>query len=201
MDNLILKSFDALLFDLDGTLVDSMPLHNKAWIETVANHGRAINEDMLLELAGISTLRTVEIFNDRYGWNLDPVLIAKEKESLYIKSLNNPENLKIAEEVLEVARKNFESKKLAIVTGGERETVEKVISITGLRDLFPVVVCAEDTERGKQFPDPFLLAAEKLKVSPEKCLVFEDGDVGIKGAQSAGMGVVKVDLRSEGRKF
>lgn len=178
-----------------------MPLHNKAWIETVANHGRAINEDMLLELAGISTLRTVEIFNDRYGWNLDPVLIAKEKESLYIKSLNNPENLKIAEEVLEVARKNFESKKLAIVTGGERETVEKVISITGLRDLFPVVVCAEDTERGKQFPDPFLLAAEKLKVSPEKCLVFEDGDVGIKGAQSAGMGVVKVDLRSEGRKF
>jgi HAD superfamily hydrolase (TIGR01509 family) len=186
--------FKALIFDLDGTLINSMPIHNRAWIETMAAHGHRIEEKWLMELAGVSSVRTVETFNQRFGWQLDPVTTAKEKEARYLGQMGD---VKPFEKVTAIARDHFGKKPMALVTGGQREVVMRVLKLHQMEKLFPVQVCAEDTERGKQFPDPFLLAARQLNVNPKECVVFEDGDLGIKGAKAAGMSVIRVNLKGE----
>lgn len=194
MEKIDLKKIDALIFDLDGTLIDSMPVHNRSWMDTVAKRGLEITVEFLQELAGISTPKTIEIYNRRFGHSLDPQEIAREKEERY---LQNIESVAPAKPVLDIVEENFQKKSMAIVTGGQKKVVNKILKTLDLNKYFPVVVCAEDTEKSKEFPDPFLLAAGQLKADPGKCLVFEDGEVGIKGAKAAGMKVVKVDLRSK----
>lgn len=189
MDSLPLERYDAFLFDLDGTLANSMPLHNEAWITTLRNHGRSITAEILQEYAGIQNPRTVELFNQRFGWDLQAPKVIEEKEARFMATIDK---VKPIEAVLKIALDHYEQKPLAIVSGGHRELVTHTLRTLGIGNLFSVLVCAEDTEKGKPHPDPFLKAAELLKVSPKSCLVFEDGEAGIRGARAAGMGVVKV---------
>lgn len=185
-----LEHYDALLFDLDGTLADSMKIHNQAWIETLRNLGCPITHETLYEFAGVPNEKTIEIFNQRFGWNLDPVSVAIDKEAEFLKNI---EKISPIEPVLKIARENFKKNKpMAIVSGGSRALVERILSVLEIEELFSVRVCAEDVARGKPHPDPFLYAAKLLKVRPEKCIVFEDGSAGIQGAKAAGMAVVKV---------
>lgn len=184
-----LDKFAAFLFDLDGTLADSMGLHNQAWIKTLGDLGLTMTEEILYEYVGISNVRTVDIFNQRFGWTLDPVSVARAKEDRFFADFDkmNP-----VQPVLEIAKTYHGKKPMAIVSGGSRAVVGRILKNLQIESLFQEKVCAEDTSRGKPFPDPFLRAAELLKVSPSQCLVFEDGEAGIKGAQSCGMGVIRV---------
>ncbi|MGZ3694317.1 MAG: HAD family hydrolase [Bdellovibrionota bacterium] len=184
-----LDRYSALLFDLDGTLANSMGLHNDSWIATLKTHGHSITAEILQEYAGIQNQRTVELFNQRFGWNLPAAQVIEEKESRFLTTI---EKVKPIEVVLKIAFDNYERKPLAIVSGGHRELVIQILRTLGIFSLFPVIVCAEDSEKGKPHPDPFLKAAQQLNMDPKKCVVFEDGEAGIRGARAAGMGVVKV---------
>lgn len=183
--------YDAFLFDLDGTLADSMVAHNQAWVDTLAAHGCKMTFEILKEYAGVPNEITVRIFNERFGWRLDPDMIAAEKNSRFFKNIDQ---VKIIEPVHKIAREHRErNRPMAIVSGGTAEMVGRILRAIRSEELFPVRVCAEDVTRSKPAPDPFLHAAKLLRVAPEKCLVFEDGEAGIQGAKAAGMGVVKVE--------
>jgi HAD superfamily hydrolase (TIGR01509 family) len=191
--NLPLHQYSAFLFDLDGTIADSMPIHNLAWNQTLKVYGHQVTDELLQSYAGISTLKTVELFNERFKWTLNPESIFEEKEKNFLKCLKQ---VKVVEPVLNVLNL-VKNKPIAIVSGGPRDNVVKMLKHLSLFEYFSVLVCAEDTLKGKPHPDPFLRAAELLKVNPLECLVFEDGESGIIGARACGMGVVKVTLKHE----
>ena len=193
MTKLPLEKFSAFLFDLDGTIADSMPIHNLAWNETLRAFGHQVTDELLQSYAGISTIKTIELFNERFQWSLNPHVIAEEKEKNFLKNISK---VKVIESVYDVLAKVKTSPK-AIVSGGPRDNVVKMLNHLDLFDEFKILVCAEDTQKGKPHPDPFLRAAELLQVEPHYCLVFEDGESGIIGAKACGMGVVKVNLKHE----
>jgi HAD superfamily hydrolase (TIGR01509 family) len=186
-----LESFDGLVFDLDGTLIDSMPIHNKAWIETLAKKGFKTTDEELMTYAGIASVKIVERLNLKYNLELHPQNISDEKEAIFKERFDE---VGLAQEVLDLAIKFAKHKKISIVTGGERVTVSMVLKKFKMEEYFPVVICAEDTSDGKDMPAPFLLAAQKMGVDPSSCLFFDDGDAGLNGAKEAGMQVLKVDL-------
>jgi HAD superfamily hydrolase (TIGR01509 family) len=111
----------------------------------------------------------------------------RQKEFLHL--------VKPIEEVLAEIHAHHGKIPFAVVSGSPRASVKKTLGVLGLLDLFPVIVGAEDTPKGKPHPDPFLLAAKKLGVDPKKCLVFEDGELGIKSAEAAGMKWVRVEQK------
>jgi HAD superfamily hydrolase (TIGR01549 family) len=185
-----LEKFEALLFDLDGTLVDSMAIHNQAWIAALKNVGCPMTIEILTEYAGIPGEKTVELFNQRFGWSLDPDIISADKESRFLKNIAH---VKPIESVLAIARHYRGVKPMAIVSGGTQDLVARTLNAIHSSDIFTVRVCAGDIPESKPSPKPFLYAAQLLKVNPEKCLVFEDGHAGIQGAKAAGMKVMKVE--------
>ncbi len=189
-----LESFEGLVFDLDGTLIDSMPIHNKAWLETLEKHGLISSTQELMFYAGISSVKIVERLNIKHGLNLHPQEISDEKEAIFKERF---EEVQLAQQVLDLAIKYGRTKKVSIVTGGERETVAMVLKKFKMIEHFPVVICAEDTLDGKDTPAPFLLAAQKMGIDPSTCLFFDDGDAGLNGALKAGMQVLKVDLSAK----
>ncbi|MDD4974136.1 MAG: HAD-IA family hydrolase [Bacteriovorax sp.] len=189
MKTLNISLFSALLFDLDGTLADTMPLHNQSWIETLKSFDCKMTNEILNEYAGIPNIKTVKLFNQRFGWSLDPELVVKKKEAKVLEKLDFVSPI---ESTLKIVKHYHGKKPMAIVSGGNRFLVELILQRMMLLEYFSVLVSAESTVRGKPSPDPFLFAARELNVSPANCLVFEDGLPGIKGAQSCGMSVVQV---------
>lgn len=181
--------YQCFLFDLDGTLADSMLIHNQAWIETLKSFHCDITADILNEYAGVPNLKIVEIFNQRFGWTLDKNSVVQKKDFIFEQSLSM---IKPILPVLDIALNYSGQKPMAIVSGGTQALVAKTLSALKIESLFPVRVCADDVKNGKPDPESFLLAAQRLGAKPTACLVFEDGEAGIRGALAAGMDVVKV---------
>lgn len=188
--------FAGFIFDLDGTLVDSMPVHYRAWDAAMHRHGlkEPLDEDYFYELGGVHSRQVAALFAKRYGLTLDPDQVTDLKESLYLELMTN---LRVIEPVAEIARRAAGTKPLAIVTGGTPEVAFPSLKAAGLRELFPIVITPHDVApgRGKPAPDMFLLAAERMGVPPANCLVFEDAEPGIQGALAAGMKYVRVPSR------
>lgn len=185
------RQYDAFIFDCDGTLADSMPLHQRAWAMALEAHGAAFEFgwDLFMSRAGMAIEKTVEGLNVQFGLAMDPLAVAADQRRFYEELM--PELQPIAD-VVAFARSKADRHPLAVASGGERDIVLRTLRCIGTIDLFPVVVVAADVARGKPAPDMFLLAAEKLGVSPEDCLVFEDAKLGIQAALTAGMGAVLV---------
>lgn len=185
--------FEGYVFDCDGTLVDSMPLHFVAWVESFRRHNApyadAFTEEFFYTQAGISEVDTVKSLNAQYGAEVDPHSVMRVKMEIFYERL--PE-IKEVGPVAEIARQLHGNKPIAVASGSEEETVRKCLAATGLLPLFDVIITPKDVKRGKPAPDMFLLAAERLGVNPARCLVFEDGQSGIQGARAAGMDVVFV---------
>lgn len=182
--------FEAVLFDLDGTLIDSMPLHNQAWIEVLSELGHVMTDEILTQYMGIPNAQAVRIFNERFGWKLDPAEVTHLKESRFLKKLKD---VKLIEATVLAAKENFGKVPMAIVTGSAKKPAEELIQMLDIEKYFSLMITAEDTLKHKPDPEPFLAAAKKLGVDPKKCLVFEDGEMGIQAAHSAGMSVIKVE--------
>lgn len=176
--------FDACIFDCDGTLADTMPLHYKAWCAALARHQAEFPEALFYELGGVPTVRIVEILNERHGHRMPPVETAEVKERLFVEMI--PEALPIGP-VVEIVHRFHGRKPLAVASGGHRAIVIKTLTAIGIADRFVTIVGAEDYEHGKPAPDPYLVAARRLGVPPERCLVFEDTATGIESATRAGM--------------
>ena len=179
----------AAIFDLDGTLADTMPVHFSAWKEVATRHHLVFPETRFYALGGVPTVKIAALLIAEQGLGLDPVAISREKEEAVLSRF--PE-IRPIPAVVEIARRYRASGKLAIASGGGREMVERTLRQIGLRDWFTVVVAAEDTARHKPEPDVFLEAARRLGVSPAECTVYEDTDLGLEAARRAGMRGVDV---------
>ena len=185
--------FAAYLFDLDGTLIDSMPVHLRAWSIAMAHAGlgEPFDADYFYSLGGVPTFDSAVLYGQHYGLTLDPHRVVDEKEQLYLQLLGD---VRLIEPVATFARQVAATHPVAVVTGGGPEIAYPALDATGLRELFEVVITPDDVPpgRGKPSPDMFLLAASKLGVPATECLVFEDAVPGIEAATAAGMRVVRV---------
>jgi beta-phosphoglucomutase family hydrolase len=181
-----------LIFDWDGTIIDTMPVHYLAWVDTVQQLGADFPEYLFYDLAGVPSDRIVEVLNEKFGYNLDPQETAAAKERLFVEKYLARANL--IEPVLNVARQYKGKMPMAVATGGIPPVLNKAMAQTGLTGFFDAVVTADDVEHGKPAPDTFLEAARRIGVAPELCQVFEDSDAGLEGARRAGM--VATDIRS-----
>lgn len=186
--------FAGYIFDLDGTLVDTMPLHYKAWDYAMRRAGLAetLDEDLFYSLGGVPTLRVAELIGAHYGMKIDPQFVFQDKETLFREI---QADARLIEPVVAFARRVAATHPVSIASGGTREIVTHSLELTGLAGLFPVVVTACDVAEGKPAPDMFLLAAKQMGVPPEKCLVFEDAELGMRAAEAAGMRWVRVPSR------
>ena len=179
----------AAIFDCDGTLADTMPLHYRAWSDSLAPHGVPFPEEIFYEWGGVTTREIVTRLNALYGATLDPDGFTHAKEENYKRLI--PHVGPVAAVVAEVRRLHGRCP-LAVASGGLRAIIETTLKTVGLRDYFEVIVTSEDVMRGKPEPDTFLLAAERLGVAPSDCVVYEDAPAGLEAARRAGMRAVDV---------
>ena len=187
--------FDAYIFDCDGTLADTMPLHYRAWLAALKEHNAEFPEALFYELGGVPTARIVEILNERHGHSMPVQETATFKDDLFIELI--PQTLPI-EPVVELVHQFHGVKPLAVASGGTREIVTKILSALGIVKKFDAIITVEDYRQGKPAPDPFLEAARRLGIVPERCLVFEDTTAGIASAKAAGMKWVLVEPPKRG---
>jgi beta-phosphoglucomutase family hydrolase len=182
----------AFIFDLDGTLVDTMPSHFVAWTEIARRHGYVFPEARFYSLGGVPTAKIAAMLIAEAGLTLDPVAIALEKEQRYYDSLAAGGGVRPIAAVLELARRHRGEGPMAIASGSLRRLVTRTLEALEITDWFPVVVAAEDTARHKPEPDVFLEAARRLGVEPAACTVYEDTDIGLEAARRAGMKAIDV---------
>ena len=183
--------FKAFLYDCDGTLADTMPSHKKTYVKVAAESGFLLDDSIVDELAGWPIAEVVGAINQRYNTTFDPIAFSKRKDQLFFDEY--VEQIQPIDYVVNHLKAHAGKLKIGVVSGGDRETVVKTLKVLGIFDLAEVIVCAGETPRGKPFPDPFLSAAEQLGGDPKDCLVFEDGDPGVRSAEAAGMKWVRID--------
>ncbi len=185
------SGYKGLVFDLDGTLVNSMPTHFKSWCIALAEQGApgVFPEDVFYAMGGRATEDIVAELNDELGLHLDPDAVANSKRTAFLNLL--PEVQPVAP-VIEFVRKNKGVVPMAIATGGTRAVAEATLEALQISDLFDTLVTADDVSAGKPDPETFLKAAHAIGVLPEECVAFEDATPGILSAQAAGMQVITV---------
>jgi beta-phosphoglucomutase family hydrolase len=181
--------FRAYLFDCDGTIADSMPLHYIAWKKALAEWNCAFDEDLFYSWGGKPVDVIISSLNELNGLNMPVEAVGKRKESLYFELLPQ---LKAIPEVLEQIEAQHGRIPFAVVSGSRRDSVVSSLTVLHLLNKFDTIVSADDYKNAKPAPDAFLLAAERLGVAPQDCLVFEDTLLGIQAATAAGMASVMV---------
>lgn len=182
-----------LIFDLDGTLADTMPLHFKCWQTACKKYGAEIDNSFLRKYSG-SPGRVIaeEVIRTR---NLIGVVSTEEiiNEKLLLFSAEH-HTVKPIEPVTEIVKKYHGKLPMAIGTGGHREAVYLTLEITGLQKYFDIVVTANDVDKFKPDPETFLKCASLMNVEPQYIEVFEDSQLGIDAALAAGM--IPTDVRT-----
>ena len=182
--------FKAYLFDCDGTIADSMPLHFVAWSKALAEWNATFAEDQFYAWGGRPVDEIIRALNQAQSLQMPVDQVMQRKEALFIDMLPQ---LQGVPEVLEHIEHSYGKIPFAVVSGGPRHSVEASLNTLGIRDRFDLLVCAGEYTKGKPDPEPFLKAANLLNIAPEDCLVFEDADPGIAAAEAAGMQWVKID--------
>jgi HAD superfamily hydrolase (TIGR01509 family) len=182
-------SFKAYLFDCDGTIADSMPLHYIAWKKALGEWNCEFAESLFYAWGGRTTAEIISTLNAQQGLHIPVETVAHRKELLFYDLLPQ---LKAVPEVLEHIEDQHGRIPFAVVSGSTRESVTASLASLNLLDRFDTMVCAGDYVNSKPDPEAFLLAACRLGVSPASCLVFEDTEMGLQAAASAGMAQVRV---------
>ena len=183
------RAFAGYIFDCDGTLADTMPLHYRAWQRLLEENGGDFPEALFYTLGGKTTHSIIELLNERNGLKIDVHAGSERKEEYYLELIAEVQAI---EPVLLIARQMRGRVPMAVASGGYRKYVELTLEAIGVKEWFDAIVCAEDYARGKPYPDPFLEAARRLNVPPEECVVFEDSPAGVEAARAAGMACVFV---------
>ncbi|HTV47369.1 MAG TPA: beta-phosphoglucomutase family hydrolase [Phycisphaerae bacterium] len=178
-----------LIFDCDGTLLDTMPAHYSAWLAALGPAGIEFPEKRFYSMAGIPTVKIAQILVSQANSPAQAEQIAHNKEQAYIEKI--PE-IRLIESVVAIVRREQGQRRLAVASGGLHRVVDKQLQAVGFDKIFPVVVCADDVQHGKPAPDTFLMAAKLLGVPPENCVVYEDAEPGIEAARAADMTCIDV---------
>jgi len=178
-----------IIFDCDGTLADTMPLHWRAWRVIAARHRLSLTEDRFYSLGGVPARDILKILSTEQGVAMDHLAVAREKESEYLPLIAQVEPINT---VVGVARENYGRIPLAVASGGTRQIIEEVLKHLDIWHLFQAIVTSEDVVRQKPAPDIFLEAARRLGVPPQFCRAYEDTDLGMRAIRAAGMEAVDV---------
>jgi beta-phosphoglucomutase-like phosphatase (HAD superfamily) len=179
-----------LVFDCDGTLADTHHLHQEAWDECMAALGVSFPAQSLDGFKGVPTVNIIETLNERFGMQMNAQAVAEDKERRAFARLARAEPI---EAIVAVARRHKGVLPMAVASGGVAYNVLVTLKTVGLEGFFDAVLTADDPVPGKPNPDIFLLAAERIGVAPEHCLVFEDSPLGIEAARKAGMASIDVN--------
>ena len=178
-----------IIFDCDGTLADSMPLHWRAWQAVARKHGFDFPENRFYSLGGVPSRDILKMLGQEQGVMMDYLAVAREKEAEYMPLIAQVGPI---DAVVTVARENFGRVPMAVASGGMRHVIIQVLDHLGIRELFKTIVTSEDVARQKPAPDIFLEAARRIGVAPEFCRAYEDTDLGLQAIRSAGMEAVDV---------
>ena len=183
--------FAAYIFDCDGTVVDSMPIHYAAWKKVLAEWKCDFPEELFYSWGGKPIREIVSLLNEIYKLDMPLDTVSKIKEEFFVAELPK---LQIIPATVEIINERYGQIPFAIASGGRRSTVTRSLTVTNLLDKFETIVGAEGYVNSKPAPDCYLEAARRLGVDPKKCLVFEDTDMGIEAGRAAGMATVKVPV-------
>ena len=178
-----------LIFDCDGTLADTMPLHWHAWQMITQRHNLHFPEDRFYSLGGVPSRDILKMLSEEQGRPLDHIAVAHEKENAYLPLMAQVGPI---HEVVEIAKANFGKIPMAVASGGTQPIVVEVLEHLKIRHLFNAVVTSEMVKNQKPAPDIFLEAARRIGVEPQFCRAYEDTDLGLQAIRSAGMDAVDV---------
>jgi HAD superfamily hydrolase (TIGR01509 family) len=181
-----------LIFDCDGTLADTMPLHLRCWQRALRELGGDLTANEFWELAGVPTRAIIEVLNQRHGFGIDPAQGGALKERYYVEHVHEVKPIAEVGQVVEAWRGRLP---MAVATGGELAVVTRTLRAISLFEAFDAIVSADDVPHGKPAPDVFLEAARRLAVEPSRCVAFEDADHGLTAARAAGMTAFDVRTR------
>jgi len=194
-----------LIFDCDGTLINTMPIHYRAWVECLQTVGINFPEDQFLSLAGMASIPIIELLAREQGVSgVDAALLSKQKEKKYLDMLPQVREVSAVANIVRRERRRHEDvnnnnnneangrRKLAVASGGVKRVVLQSLSAVGLDQYFDVVLGADDVTHGKPDPEIFLEAARRMGVSPSECLVYEDGLMGFEAAKAANIRFIDV---------
>ena len=178
-----------IIFDCDGTLADTMPLHWRAWSEISSRHGIHFPEDRFYSLGGVPSRDILQLLREEQRLEIDAIAVAKEKEIAYLDLMHQVGPI---HEVVNVAREHHGKLPMAVASGGTKPIIEKVLVHLGIREYFDAVVTSEDVVKQKPAPDIFLEAARQIGIEPKFCRAYEDTDLGMTAIRSAGMHAIDV---------
>ena|SRR5436189_4423126 len=184
-----MREIRGIIFDCDGTLADTMPLHWKAWTSIATRHGLDFSEERFYALGGVPSRDIIQMLCQEQGKKLDHLAVAREKEEAYLPFL--PE-VKPIELVVKVAEANQGKLPMAVASGGMKHIIEQVLEHLKIRHYFDAIVTSEEVRRQKPAPDIFLEAARRIGVPAQFCRAYEDTDLGIQAILSAGMEAIDV---------
>ncbi|BDI32747.1 phosphatase [Capsulimonas corticalis] len=183
------QPYSALIFDCDGTLVDTMPTHYLAWTAALRAQGADFPEDRFYKMGGMPTTEIIKVLNQEYGYTMDVEYTHHDKERRFLEMVDTVIEITA---VMDIVRAHHGKIPMAVASGGTRPVVERILEATDLRKYFDAVITTDDVANGKPAPDIFLLAAERLGAKPEECIVYEDGDPGIVAAERAGIRCIDI---------
>ncbi len=178
------ENIKGLIFDFDGTITDSMPVHFISWQKAFEVHNAVFDEEFFYSKAGYSLTAVVDTYNKEYNMSLDANAVADLKNKLHYDYISQIELIK---PVFEIIKSYYNVLPMAIATGSNRGITEYTMEKLGIEKYFMGIVSADDVKNSKPHPEVFLKAAELIGVNPDECEVFEDGDPGLEGAGAAGM--------------
>ena len=189
MENLDLN-YDGLIFDMDGTLADTMPTHFVAWSHSMAEHGIEFTEERFYSLGGVPAPVIIEMLAGEQGKQVNAEAVAEAKEALFLDLLGEVQPVHPVRVIAEAHRGRMP---MAVATGSPRWVAEKILKELGMYEWFGAVVGAGDVEKPKPAPDTYLRAAEMIGVDPWRCHAFEDTALGVESARNAGMAVIDIN--------
>ena len=178
-----------LIFDCDGTLADTMPLHWQAWQMITQRHNLHFPQDRFYAYGGVPSRDILKLLAEEQGRSLDHIAVAHEKEETYLQTLMQVEPIHA---VVEIAKENFGKIPMAVASGGTEPIIVQVLEHLKIRRLFDAVVTSEMVKNQKPAPDIFLEAAQLIGVEPKFCRAYEDTELGLQAIRAAGMEAVDV---------
>ena len=184
------ERYQAIIFDMDGTLIDSVAPHLDSWQVICDRYGYPCDRDFMAELSGVPTVGTVQLLNQRFGLDHPVGQVALEKEALFLEICKSPVRI---EPVYQILLSQQARVPVAVGTGASREHALEQLGPLDILPLLSALVTASDVQHGKPHPETFLTAAQLIGVPPDRCVVFEDTAIGMRAAAAAGMDCYKVD--------
>ena len=181
-----------LIFDLDGTLADTMPTHIDAWIAAGKEYGADITGQMIDDRAGTPTIQVVEDLNQTYGWDIDPYTFRDRRNEIYHTMKKKAGPIQPIQEIVEIAKSNHKVRPMGVGTGSIRSNASLALRELGITEWFDIIVTADDVDQPKPHPETFLRSVEHFGLQPHECLVYEDSPVGIKAARDGGIHAVNI---------